>query len=156
MAQLAEQERQEQERNLAAQQQAPRDLLTRGGATAINSIRKPLTSLGRIFTDQDQLTSRTSSSEDLRRQGEQKIVSGTPPPDSGSRSRVQSAQEQAERQASVEQAQATRLQSEEHDKTLEALRAMFPDLDAEVVEAVVEAKQGRIGVCIDVCLEMSS
>lgn len=30
------------------------------------------------------------------------------------------------------------------------------DLDREVVEAVIIAKEGRVGVCIDICLEMSS
>lgn len=30
------------------------------------------------------------------------------------------------------------------------------DLDQEVVEAVVVAKEGRVGACIDICLEMSS
>src|ERR1700737_246211 len=30
------------------------------------------------------------------------------------------------------------------------------DLDREVVEAVIVAKEGRVGVCIDICLEMSS
>jgi CUE domain len=29
------------------------------------------------------------------------------------------------------------------------------DLDREVVEAVIIAKEGRVGVCIDVCLELS-
>jgi hypothetical protein len=29
-------------------------------------------------------------------------------------------------------------------------------LDREVVEAVIVAKDGRVGVCIDICLEMSS
>jgi hypothetical protein len=29
-------------------------------------------------------------------------------------------------------------------------------LDRDVVEAVIIAKEGRVGVCIDVCLEMSS
>ena len=29
------------------------------------------------------------------------------------------------------------------------------DLDREVVEAVIVAKEGRVGVCIDVCLELS-
>jgi hypothetical protein len=28
-------------------------------------------------------------------------------------------------------------------------------LDHEVVEAVIVAKEGRVGVCIDICLEMS-
>jgi CUE domain len=32
----------------------------------------------------------------------------------------------------------------------------FIDLDKEVVEAVIVAKDGRVGVCIDICLEMSS
>jgi uncharacterized protein YbbK (DUF523 family) len=32
----------------------------------------------------------------------------------------------------------------------------FLDLDKEVVEAVIVAKDGRVGVCIDICLEMSS
>ena len=158
VAQLAEEEREEQEqRYLAAQQHAPRDLLVRGSATAINTIRKPLSSLGKMFTDQDQLALRKSSSEDLLSHTEDKTQ---PNPatqsDDASRRRVQSAQEQAERLASAEQTQAERIQREEHDKTLGALRAMFPDLDPEVVEAVVEAKQGRIGVCIDVCLELSA
>ena len=30
------------------------------------------------------------------------------------------------------------------------------DLDKDVVEAVIIAKEGRVGVCIDICLEMSS
>jgi hypothetical protein len=29
-------------------------------------------------------------------------------------------------------------------------------LDREVVEAIIIAKEGRVGVCIDICLEMSS
>ena len=29
-------------------------------------------------------------------------------------------------------------------------------MDREVVEAVIIAKEGRVGVCIDICLEMSS
>ena len=29
-------------------------------------------------------------------------------------------------------------------------------MDREVVEAVVVAKEGRVGACIDICLEMSS
>lgn len=29
-------------------------------------------------------------------------------------------------------------------------------MDSEVVEAVVVAKDGRVGACIDICLEMSS
>lgn len=28
-------------------------------------------------------------------------------------------------------------------------------MDHEVVEAVIVAKEGRVGVCIDICLEMS-
>ena len=32
----------------------------------------------------------------------------------------------------------------------------YLDLDREVVEAVIAAKDGRIGVCIDICLEMSN
>ena len=158
VAQLAEEEREEQEqRNIAAQQHAPRDLLARGGVTAINTIRKPLTSLGKMFTDQDQVPLRKSPSEDLLSHTDDKAQPNMPSQShDASRRRVQSAQEQAERLASAEQTQAERIQKEEHDKTLGALRAMFPDLDPEVVEAVVEAKQGRIGVCIDVCLELSA
>ena|SRR5579859_1786595 len=33
---------------------------------------------------------------------------------------------------------------------------LMSDLDREVVEAVVVAKDGRVGACIDICLEMSS
>ena len=33
---------------------------------------------------------------------------------------------------------------------------LIEDLDREVVEAVIIAKEGRVGVCIDICLEMSS
>jgi hypothetical protein len=33
---------------------------------------------------------------------------------------------------------------------------LIEDLDSEVVEAVIIAKEGRVGVCIDICLEMSS
>lgn len=29
-------------------------------------------------------------------------------------------------------------------------------MDRDVVEAVIIAKEGRVGVCIDICLEMSS
>jgi CUE domain len=32
---------------------------------------------------------------------------------------------------------------------------LHEDLDKEVVEDIIIAKEGRIGVCIDICLEMS-
>jgi CUE domain len=77
-------------------------------------------------------------------------------------------EEAAVRLAKAEIERADRAEREQRGQTLEMLTQMFPgtthnknhgligDLDSEVVEAVIVAKEGRIGVCIDVCLEMSS
>ncbi|KAG8626034.1 hypothetical protein KVT40_006435 [Elsinoe batatas] len=64
--------------------------------------------------------------------------------------------EEAIRQASVAEAEATRIRSEEHRVVVETLQGMFPDLDKDVISDVVRMKQGRVGMAVDACLALSA
>ncbi|KAL2315905.1 Vacuolar protein sorting-associated protein 9a [Schizosaccharomyces pombe] len=57
--------------------------------------------------------------------------------------------------ASLETAEAERLQAREKAEAITALRAMFPAFDSEVIEVVLNAQQGRLSSSIDSLLEMS-
>ncbi|KAL2107663.1 hypothetical protein VUR80DRAFT_4907 [Thermomyces stellatus] len=108
----------------------------------LRTIQKPLTTIGRIFSDEPPSgpanTPRTPvrAGEAARQQqqegaGEQGAPRGIP------------AEEAAARQASAEAAEAQRLHRAEHANVVETLSGMFPDLDKEVISDVVYQKQGR-------------
>jgi hypothetical protein len=131
-----------------------RDLLVSGSGRVVGAVKKPLRGLGSFVFGEG----------------------GESPPDRPDVSRRQSApevqvrereEEAAARLANAEIERAERAEREQLGQTLEMLAQMFPgmltyknmlmeDLDREVVEAVIIAKEGRVGVCIDICLEMSS
>lgn len=111
----------------------------------LRSIQKPLSTIGRIFSDEPS----SSSSAAAGTSNNTGIASParTPQPersDASLRARQRmSAEEAAARQASAEAAEAQRIQRAEHANVVETLAGMFPDLDREVISDVVYQKQGR-------------
>ncbi|KAF3003700.1 hypothetical protein E8E13_008942 [Curvularia kusanoi] len=147
-------------------------------AGLLRTIQRPLSTIGRIFSDND--TSASSSTQQTRSSsapsaahaqhpgherfpGQQQVYSEKPvmPPRGNSSSGNASAgvgvsaDEQA-RQASVEAEQARRIQAKEHAVVVETLTGMFPQLDREVIEDVVREKEGRVGLAVDACLALAN
>jgi hypothetical protein len=124
----------------------------------LRTIQKPLTTIGRIFSDEPDSPQDTApqagasqrltpnvyqpprgSGEELRRSGERSPLRATQP----SPSRKLDAQDAAARQASAEDAEARRIQRAEHNNVVETLSNMFPNLDRDVIDDVVKIKEGR-------------
>lgn len=118
-------------------------------AGLLRTFQKPLSTIGRMFSD-DNGASSAASSNASRPAAEQ------PPPrpsteehgvrDSARRPSSRhnlSAQEAAARQASAEAAEAERLHRAEHANIVETLAGMFPDLDKDIISDVVYQKEGR-------------
>lgn len=106
----------------------------------LRTIQKPLTTIGRIFSDEtsDQGPGPASAPRTPAR------PVGLPEvPGEQRAERVVTAEEAAARQASAEAAEAQRLHRAEHANVVETLAGMFPDLDREVISDVVYQKQGR-------------
>ncbi|CCC06806.1 hypothetical protein SMACR_00836 [Sordaria macrospora] len=116
-------------------------------AGLLRTIQKPLSTIGRIFSDEG-----ASSSAD------QDVPSPahTPLPEHEARRQRLSAEEAAARQASAEAAEAQRLFRAEHANVVETLAGMFPDLDRDIISDVVYQKEGRVGLAVDACLALSS
>lgn len=130
----------------------------------LRTIQRPLTTIGRMFSDEPTSSPSSSLGANSARQSP-----GIPPrssQDGGSLPRPSaedvrasarpqtqqppstqqhalSAEEAAARQASAETAEAQRLQRAEHANVVETLAGMFPDLDKDVISDVVYEKQGR-------------
>lgn len=114
----------------------------------LRSIQKPLTTIGRMFSeDVPHVPAGPSSAPRTPAQSE-----GLSPRPSGEQDRngsrpssrhQLSAEEAAARQASAEVAEAQRLHRAEHANIVETLSGMFPDLDREVISDVVYQKEGR-------------
>ncbi|KAL4990300.1 hypothetical protein BDW68DRAFT_154477 [Aspergillus falconensis] len=140
-------------------------------AGLLRTIQKPLSTLGRMFSDESEsppqdttphsgMTRRLTpnvyqpprvSGEDARRSGERSRPRTAQP----SPSRMLDAQDAAARQASAEDAQARRIQRAEHNNVVETLANMFPNLDRDVIDDVVKMKDGRVGLAVDACLALS-
>ncbi|KAL2200759.1 hypothetical protein P885DRAFT_66384 [Corynascus similis CBS 632.67] len=111
----------------------------------LRSIQKPLSTIGRIFSDEP-----SSSSAVVAAPGASSSIASparTPQPERGdgdlhARQRL-SAEEAAARQASAEAAEAQRLHRAEHANVVETLAGMFPDLDRDIISDVVYQKEGR-------------
>ncbi|KAK0636621.1 hypothetical protein B0T17DRAFT_85894 [Bombardia bombarda] len=117
----------------------------------LRSIQKPLSTIGRMFSDDPSLAEAGPSVASPAR---------TPQPernevDLHSRQKL-SAEEAAARQASAEAAEAQRLHRAEHATVVETLAGMFPDLDRDIISDVVYQKEGRVGLAVDACLALSS
>ncbi|KAJ5815036.1 hypothetical protein N7474_006813 [Penicillium riverlandense] len=155
-------------------------------AGLLRTIQKPLSTIGRMFSDEQDSGSSTSQQEHpLHPATTPQPPRLTPnvyqPPrtsndDSRSvddeRSRQEregsggkvrrnlapsfDAQDAAARQASAEDAEARRIQRAEHDTVVETLSNMFPNLDRDVIDDVVKMKEGRVGLAVDACLALSA
>lgn len=128
----------------------------------LRTIQRPLTTIGRMFSDEPAPSPSSSLGVNSARQSP-----GIPPrssSDGGSLPRYSddvdvrqtarpqtqqpaphtlSAEEAAARQASAETAEAQRLQRAEHANVVETLAGMFPDLDKDIISDVVYQKEGR-------------
>ncbi|KAF4856356.1 Vacuolar protein sorting-associated protein 9a [Colletotrichum siamense] len=125
----------------------------------LRSIQKPLSTIGRMFSDEPSPPP-AGPSNPPRAQGGPERLSPRPSMEvEGQRpsSRHQlSAEEAAARQASAEAAEAQRLHRAEHNNVVETLAGMFPDLDRDIISDVVYQKQGRVGLAVDACLALST
>jgi len=132
----------------------------------LRTIQRPLSTIGRMFSDQDTITqqdrnsnpapARKLSSTILQLPGTKS--QGTAHAGQVEKQHVQSidAEEAAARQASAEAAEARRIQRAEHRTVVETLQGMFPNLDREVIDDVVRQKQGRVGLAVDACLALTA
>ncbi|KAJ5280957.1 hypothetical protein N7478_006329 [Penicillium angulare] len=149
-------------------------------AGLLRTIQKPLSTIGRIFSDEPESGSSQDrplqpagtpqpapprlnpnvyqpprSSSEGRPSGDDSL----PPRQSSARknlTRVLDAQDAAARQASAEDAEARRIQRAEHSNVVETLSNMFPNLDRDVIDDVVKMKEGRVGLAVDACLALSA
>lgn len=124
----------------------------------LRTIQKPLSTIGRIFSDEPSSGAGPSTApprspqpefiSTLGRPSPRPSTDGLPPPPMHIRQQQHqqqlSAQEAAARQASAETAEAQRIQRAEHNNVVETLASMFPDLDRDVISDVVYQKEGRL------------
>jgi hypothetical protein len=123
-------------------------------AGLLRTIQKPLSSIGRIFSDNDT----TASSSTPRVPPQPPRRSSDYPGNAGFSEKGQhphrsaedqrhrerlSAEEAAARQASAEAEEARNIHRQNHKDVVETLQGMFPDLDKEVIDDVVRMKEGR-------------
>ncbi|KAF2010257.1 hypothetical protein BU24DRAFT_428259 [Aaosphaeria arxii CBS 175.79] len=146
-------------------------------AGLLRTIQRPLSTIGRIFSDND--TTPQSSSGPV---GTPRLSPNPPGPqprrssdypantpqeynekevrrrsieEQRHRERL-SAEDAAARQASAEAEEARKIQRQEHRVVVETLAGMFPALDREVIDDVVRLKEGRVGLAVDACLALSN
>ncbi|OJJ49346.1 hypothetical protein ASPZODRAFT_129783 [Penicilliopsis zonata CBS 506.65] len=145
-------------------------------AGLLRTIQKPLSTIGRMFSDEPEAGSdRATHPVPTPQPGVPPRLSPNmyqPPRNSGEESRseqqqprntaqkqltkVLDAQDAAARQASAEEAEARRIQRAEHKDVVETLSNMFPNLDRDVIDDVVKMKEGRVGLAVDACLALSA
>ncbi|KAJ5190767.1 uncharacterized protein N7498_009752 [Penicillium cinerascens] len=152
-------------------------------AGLLRTIQKPLTTIGRMFSDdgetglsqdrpqpvatpqpaiaQPRLTPNVyqpprSSTESRKSSDERPRRSRDGSSAQKNLSRVLDAEDAAARQASAEDAEARRIQRAEHNNVVETLSNMFPNLDRDVIDDVVKMKEGRVGLAVDACLALSA
>lgn len=112
----------------------------------LRSIQKPLSTIGRIFSDEPSSSSAAAGGAGPSASIASPARTPQPPPGGEGDLRARqllSAEEAAARQASAEAAEAQRLHRAEHANVVETLAGMFPDLDREIISDVVYQKEGR-------------
>ncbi|GAB7361035.1 hypothetical protein MBLNU230_g1076t1 [Neophaeotheca triangularis] len=134
----------------------------------LRTIQKPLSSIGRIFSD-DAGTQPQQQQTDSRRPSGARLATAPLPqrrapspskpdrghrPSAGQRAQTQTTDDVAARQAQ-EIAHAQRMRAQEQSVVVETLQGMFPSLDKEVLEDVVRSQDGNVGRAVDACLAMS-
>ena len=127
-------------------------------AGLLRTIQKPLSTIGRMFSDepdsaQDRSIPTTPPSAapprlspnvyQPPRHSVEERRSGETPRARQQLARVLDAQDAAARQASAEDAEARRIQRAEHNDVVETLANMFPNLDRDIIDDVVKIKEGR-------------
>ena len=136
-------------------------------AGLLRTIQKPLSTIGRIFSDQDASSQERRPSASPAPKPPPRLspsVFQSPPAPPGPPGQAgppgvaptYDAQEAAARQASAEAAEARRITRIEHKTVVETLCGMFPNLDKEVIDDVVRQKQGRVGLAVDACLALTA
>ncbi|KAI1753907.1 hypothetical protein F4782DRAFT_494355 [Xylaria castorea] len=130
----------------------------------LRTIQKPLSSIGRIFSEDNSVAGPSTPSHIPQPNSTPSRPSTRPTtrpnpdtqaPQVALRQQL-SAQEAAARQASAEAAEAHRIQRAEHNNVVETLAGMFPDLDREIISDVVHQQEGRVGLAVDACLALSA
>ncbi|KAI9171478.1 Vacuolar protein sorting-associated protein [Paramyrothecium foliicola] len=118
-------------------------------AGLLRTFQKPLSTIGRMFSDDNGASSAAGANAPGLSQehqaprsttGESEVRDSARRP--SSRHNL-SAEEAAARQASAEAAEAERLSRAEHANVVETLAGMFPDLDKDIISDVVYQKEGR-------------
>ncbi|KAF2497061.1 hypothetical protein BU16DRAFT_538180 [Lophium mytilinum] len=144
-------------------------------AGLLRTIQRPLSTIGRIFSDSDSSQTKPNHPAATPQPGSTPRLSPAPPlprrssdqPRSSSEKERKSqdqqrtaqrlsAEDAAARQASAEAEEARRIQRQEHRVVVETLAGMFPGLDREVIDDVVRQKEGRVGLAVDACLALSN
>ncbi|KAL4896713.1 hypothetical protein BDV59DRAFT_171301 [Aspergillus ambiguus] len=143
-------------------------------AGLLRTIQKPLTTIGRIFSDEPDSPEERPAQRPTPAPGASPRLTPNvyqPPRNSGEErrstdrsrnntppqvARAMDVQDAAARQASAEDAEARRIQRVEHNSVVETLSNMFPNLDRDVIDDVVKMKEGRVGLAVDACLALSA
>jgi hypothetical protein len=132
-------------------------------AGLLRTIQRPLSTIGRIFSDSgDSPHATLSNPASTPQPGNSPRLSAAPPlprrssdQPQGSNEKERKSQDQqrqvqrlsaedaAARQASAEAEEARRIQRQEHRVVVETLAGMFPGLDRDVIDDVVRLKEGR-------------
>jgi len=134
-------------------------------AGLLRTIQRPLTTIGRMFTDEPTTSNTaTAAGGPALTPAPGNTPRGSPSAEDslltavgGRRKREDklTAAEAAARQASAEAEQARMIERREHESVVQVLQNMFPDLDKEVIADVVRMKQGSVGSAVDACLALS-
>jgi Rab5 GDP/GTP exchange factor len=127
-------------------------------AGLLRTIQKPLSTIGRIFSDDGEANTNTSTTPPnypgrapatprppaSASASYQNPTQPVPPPRPAQPSpQRMNAEDAAALQASAEAEQARKLQAKEHEVVVETLQGMFPGLDRDVIDDVVRMKEGR-------------
>jgi hypothetical protein len=130
-------------------------------AGLLRTIQRPLSTIGRIFSDTDTSTTASASApattsttpqpnpqlpprpSDFPGQTAASQSEKSRPSHEEQQHNINHQQHLAARQASAETEQARRIQQQEHKVVVETLQGMFPQLDRDVIDDVVRLKEGR-------------
>lgn len=118
-------------------------------AGLLRTIQRPLSTIGRIFSDTDthQSSGQTTPSKQQQQQLPTRSRAEAPEHehnhDENRHREKASAEEAAAKRASAEAEEIRRIQRREHQVVVETLTNMFPQLDKDVIDDVVRQKEGR-------------